>query len=373
VTILDTIERIVPRIRLYPPWAQGLFGTTFAMVLISFFLWVFLSPQASATAKHKSVQLDVGLGGTQTESSSDMGDAASGSGRAVSERAVAASTQSTLEAPIVYELVGRTIRPKVPYLTLVRRGGPLGGVSGFDWWYKAETFPKLDVKLANTGTKTAFLSSASVHVARSVPDLEPIPVVFAGESTSPGEFGVDDEGWGKMEDASFRYDIATGSPRASFGRPGPFVAKLSSDGVIDVRAGIRGRNLPHRGTGTVWGTLAYRWRDATATVRRNSVNAVTTVYLAPAPPTAGAPAPTQGTYDVDLRVSGVNYDVPLRSFDRFIKPQTPDRFAISVHTGRSSIHRGVDVRLRYSDGYVQRSSPVNLRIFMPRNAPSASG
>jgi hypothetical protein len=84
----------------------------------------------------------------------------------------------------------------------------------------------------------------------------------------------------------------------------------------------------------------------------------------------GASAPIRGEYHVDLRVSGRNYDVNVPSFDRFIRPQTPDRFEIRVSTARSTIHRGVRVRLTYSDGHSTMSQPYTIRIFEPRDSPS---
>jgi hypothetical protein len=85
----------------------------------------------------------------------------------------------------------------------------------------------------------------------------------------------------------------------------------------------------------------------------------------------GASAPVQGAYRVALRMSGRNYDVDVPGFDRFIDPQTPDRFEIRLVTTRSSIHTGVVLRLVYSDGYVQRSQPYVVRIFQPRSSPLA--
>jgi hypothetical protein len=68
-------------------------------------------------------------------------------------------------------------------------------------------------------------------------------------------------------------------------------------------------------------------------------------------------------------MSGHDYDVDVAGFRRYIDPQTPDLFRLRVTTPRSSIHTGVTVRLRYSDGHVQSSKPLALRIFQPRNAP----
>jgi hypothetical protein len=58
-------------------------------------------------------------------------------------------------------------------------------------------------------------------------------------------------------------------------------------------------------------------------------------------------------------------------FDRFIRPQTPDRFEIKVSAPRSSVHRSVSVRLVYSDGHSTTSSPYTIRIFQPTKLTSA--
>jgi hypothetical protein len=365
--LLDLIERVVPRARLYPRWAQRLFALSFAMTLASFFVWVVMAPAASEADERSQVHVDLGLGGEETFETQRLPASADD----VTPRTAVDRTLAALEAPIAYELNGRTIAPKVPYLKLIRAGGPLGGVAGFDWWDAAEEFPLLDVKIANTGAKTVFLSAASVHVARSVPDPEPVPLVYEGERTEPRTFAVGNEGWGRMEGPTLSYDVAAGVTTTRFAKSYAFRTGSNADGFFDVSEGITARRLPARGLGTVWGELAYRWHDNDGRLHRQRAKIVTTVYLAAEQPLFGAPAPVQGKYDVELRVSGRNYDVPLRSFDRFIKPQTPDRFVIRVRAKRSSIHTGLETRLRYSDGHVQRTKPLTLRIFVPRSAPSA--
>src|SRR5438132_1121079 len=83
----------------------------------------------------------------------------------------------------------------VPFLGLVRRGGPLGGVEAlaFESWSAAATLPTLEVKLANTSAATVYLTSATVHVARSAPDLEPVPVVFRGTPEELRRFTIENE------------------------------------------------------------------------------------------------------------------------------------------------------------------------------------
>jgi hypothetical protein len=367
--LLDLIERVVPRARLYPRWAQRLFAVSFAMTLASFFVWVVMAPAASETEERSQVQLDVGLGGEETFDT----QAVPASPDDVTPQAAADRTLAALDAPITYELNGRTIAPKVPYLKLVRGGGPLGGLAGLDfvWWYPAEKFPLLDVKIANTGAKIVFLSAASVHVARSVPDPEPIPFVYQGRPSEPRMFAVGNRGWGRMEGTSLSYDIAAGLTTTRFAESYAYRTEPNADGDFDVSEAIAARQLPARGLGTVWGELSYSWHDSGGRLHRQRAKIVTTVFLAREQEPAGAPAPVQGKYDVELRVSGRNYDVTLRSFNRFIKPQTPDRFVIRVRAKRSSIHTGLETRLRYSDGHVQRSQPLTLRIFVPRSAPSA--
>lgn len=367
--LLDLIERVVPRVRHYPRWAQRLFAVSFAMVLVSFLLWVVMAPAAAQTAQHSSVKLAIGIG-PSSASGTTMGEI----------RLAAASSHAAnlLDDPVTYalDMSTRTVQPKVPYLDLVRRGGPLGGIESgtFDWWYAATRLPQLDVKLANTGSTKVFLTGATVHVARSVPDLEPIPIVFRGDMTAARVFELQNEGWGRMEHASLDYGIAAGTSAVPAGSE-PYHAALGTIGqatTVHVGGGATAAKLPSRGYATVWGALSYLWHDAAGRLHRQRDRIVTTVWLGASHMGGfGSPAPIQGAYRVALRMSGRNYDVDVPGFDRFINPQTPDRFEIRLVTGRSSIQTGVVLRLVYSDGYVQRSQPFVVRIFEPRSSPLA--
>ncbi len=371
--LLNLIERVVPRMRYYPGWAQKLFAATFALVLVSFFLWVVVSPTAASNAAHSSIKSSVGLG------PADASEGAKGSTRGSSHAdvlrfgATSQRTSDALGAPIAYDLdvATQTIAPHVPYLDLVRSGGPLGGIGEVElgFWDPAATFPKLDVKIANTGSKTVFLNSASVHVARSAPDLEPIPVVLLGAAPSPRHFGITNVGWGTMLDTSLDYGVTKGTAPAQAPRLDHHVhlGSIVEQKDVDVSAGTS--LLGKTGEATVSGALSYTWRDAAGHRHRQHDRIVTTVYLKRGFPTTGSGAPIQGEYHLDLRVAGRNYDVAVPGFDRFIRPQTPDRFEIKVSAQRSSVHRGVSVRLVYSDGHSTTSSPYTIRIFQPRNSP----
>jgi hypothetical protein len=101
------------------------------------------------------------------------------------------------------------------------------------------------------------------------------------------------------------------------------------------------------------------------------VRIVTSVYLEKGQPGYGAPAPMQGLYSIALRVRGRNYDVAVPGFERFVPPSAPDRFALRLATARSSIHSGVVLELRYQNGSIERSLPVTIDIFQPRDSPTA--
>ena len=370
--LLNLIERVVPRMRYYPGWAQKLFASTFAAVLVSFFLWVVVSPTAASNAAHSSIKSSVGLGPADTTEGT-KGSAASNDADVLRAGATSQRTSAALGAPITYSLDVATqmIAPHVPYLDLVRSGGPLGGVGEIELglWYPAATFPKLDVKIANTGSKTVFVDSASVHVARSAPDLEPIPVVLLGDVQSPRHFGIANVGWGSMLDTSLDYGVTKGTAPAQAPRLDHHadLGSIVEQKDVDVSAGTS--TLGKTGDATISGVLSYTWRDAAGRPHRQRDRIVTTVHLERGTPGYGQGAPIQGQYRVDLRVAGRNYDVAVPGFDRFIRPQAPDRFEIKVSAQRSSIHRGVSVRLVYSDGHSTISPPYTIRIFQPRNSP----
>lgn len=368
--LLDLIERVVPRMRLYPRWAQRLFTVSFAMTLLSFFLWAVIAPAADKAHLIKAVPLEIGvlqgsaLGApVRVERPNDTADR-------VGDR-----TESVLEDPISYDLdvQRRTVVAHVPYLELVRRGGPVGGVWDFHSWDSvATTYPKLDVKLFNANSTTVAILSATVHVGDSRADLEPVPVVFRGTPESPDSFVLQNEGWGRMTDVRLRYAVLPGEAPLPPSTPYPYSTApgaVVDEGTIDVRSGVARSGLPARGRATVPGVLTYTWRDSAGKAHHGRVRIVTTVYLKKGSPGAGAPAPLQGLSSVALRMSGRNYDVAVPGFERFIPPSTPDRFALRLTTPRSSIHSGIVLELRYQNGSIERSQPVSVDIFQPRNSP----
>ena len=358
--------------RLYPRWAQRLFALSFTMTLLSFFLWAVIAPAANKSHLIKNVPLELGVVQSGASIATPRAMRAGDTADRIGDR-----TESILGDAIAYELdvQRQTIAARVPYLELVRHGGPLGGVGEFDRWDAAAmAYPKLDVKLFNANSTTVGILSATVHVARSVRDPEPVPVVFRGRIDSPDRFSLENEGWGRMRNVQLRYALSRGVAPVELGGTYPYrvvVGTIVDTSTIDVRAGVSRAGLPAHGRATVSGVLTYDWSDVNGSAHHVVVRIVSSVYLERGTAGYGSVAPMQGLYSVALRVRGRNYDVAVPGFERFVPPSAPDRFALRLTTSQSSIHSGVVLELRYQNGSIERSLPVTVDIFQPRNSPTA--
>src|SRR6478672_3510411 len=58
-TLFDVLQRVAPRITFYPRWAQRLFLTTLAFVLVTVFLYIAMAPSAADRREARAVALAV--------------------------------------------------------------------------------------------------------------------------------------------------------------------------------------------------------------------------------------------------------------------------------------------------------------------------
>jgi hypothetical protein len=95
---------------------------------------------------------------------------------------------------------GIIITPAMPYLDLLKRGGPVLNVGDLLLWQ----FPKLAVKVLNNSPLTLLVTEIAVRVDSSIIDLEPvIRVSYAANGSVP----FTNDGWGAVREARVRFDV----------------------------------------------------------------------------------------------------------------------------------------------------------------------
>lgn len=84
-----------------------------------------------------------------------------------------------------------SVTPRMPYLSLLSRGGPVQGLNeAFRWQY-----PELSIKVVNNTPSTLLLTELVVHVTSSAIDVE--PVITFGFNTKD-DLHIANQGWGAV-------------------------------------------------------------------------------------------------------------------------------------------------------------------------------
>ncbi|GEM_PF-4345966 len=283
---------------------------------------------------------------------------------------------SSLTLSYRYERIGDSIliKPQVPYLDSLSKGGPIKGInymwSPFNW-----KFPELSIKIVNNKDKTLLLTEAIIHVRTSKVNTEPILIL---ENNSHGGISIINEGWGKVIDPVVSFGIVKeeaceeGFPSAEM----QIVKKIQTffeSAWVDVRdyvpeelqlGRLQSEKLQleefiNKKRVCVFGTIQY----FTESNKHHEVKFKTLVLLGK--PGEGAPRPPTYNYELFLEAgkSGYTKYLPL---SQEIKPGEVDHFLIRVGTDRSA---KFDLRISFrTAGDVELpTKTILLEIFVPRS------
>jgi hypothetical protein len=272
------------------------------------------------------------------------------------------------------------VRPRDPYLDVLRAGGPL---TVHDYWNSLweDTFswPTLDVKVVNNSARTVFFDRARFQVSESRPDLRPVPVIHGVEYvTNRVYLPLVNSGWGPLEDCVFRFRLTRGDEPVPC--TGEYSQPLSSSGglvdeepfIAALREGGWGVAPPpadpddysyRRFSGpaaVASGVLEYSQTELDGS-RSRRANPVTMRFVFGESP-LGAPMPPSWTYQVKLRPDGRDYTVTV-PVSQVLAAGEADRFLFKVAADRSSLHQ-FDLILGYLGGELE-PVPVTLELFVP--------
>jgi hypothetical protein len=298
------------------------------------------------------------------------------------------------------------IVPNIPYLDLLRRGGPI--TAHPYWWVPFEmALPEIDIKVVNNTKETLFFTEAVFQIDRSA--LDPAPVLIIPDAGYEMKMEIKNFGWKQIDSAEVKYQLLPPDGPDVFGQFDKsltvseselgYISLDFSQAFADLGVDVETlRNRPIRITGAthtirerdgrlvtlnkqdidervrkafgpfpegvakVVGEIIYR--DPRQNGESRSIKFVNRVHLGEKGP--GAPAPPSFTYNVKLEVNGSDYEKRM-PISQALKPGEFDRFTIRVAADSSSDHR-FRLRLVYNKGRFVQSPPVELNLFMPKGA-----
>jgi hypothetical protein len=312
------------------------------------------------------------------------------------------------------------ISPKVPYLHLLKVGGPILPYK-YHWTPFKMVLPEIDVKIVNNSPETVFFTEAVFLIYNSY--LDPTPILLIPGESYNMDFQLVNVGWGELRDAQLRFNLIPDTPDIEQMNGNQFIAtefskafkntlSIKEDrGNIDVDLrpifelmGVDVKTVDHgpikvesNGTTSTYtfvdekGLVSklsrdqYRERLQAAYgpfVRGRAILAGEISYAGPphtgqeqvlkviakinlSSPYPEAPVPPTFQYSVKFDVDGKNYkkSIPL---SQALKPKEFDR-TIKIAADKSSWHL-FQLKLLYNNGKMVESPPMSLNLFMPRDA-----
>ncbi len=406
--LFDVLEKMGALWSFFPVWTRIVFAVAALSVIASFIVWIAQYSTALQRMKERQELDRVGI------------DVSVSSAVAKSQKSADLKVDGALR--VTYQAssdaIGIVISPKLPYLDLVAKGGPVSALTYWDQPF-AMSIPNLDLKIVNNDKQTYFFTGVIFDVERSEPDNEPVIVLHHDISgINPRHIEILNEGWGKVLSPSIRF-IVSATPlhptipfdteKASeihfdaFDRQanvdlsreiesaGVNLSRLSElagckkasrsdpSGMVTCRSGNHMNKMTQQqhqrelrqasgpftnNTAYVQGELSYSTAESPARKRLAFTASVAIMRdLSP-----GAPTPPSCQYETLLHSKGTTYSVSV-PIAQALKAGDVDRFNISVAAPQSSVHR-FRLRLIYNGGKELVSPPIELRIFMPQSAAS---
>ncbi len=255
---------------------------------------------------------------------------------------------------------GVWIKPDMPYLSLLAKGGPITTI--FDEIPFLWQFPKLSVKVVNNTDRTVELDEAAIEVVKSTINREPVLMIGHGASLI-----FSNQGWGDVHKPQVRYGVTKGEgcekldvdkTPTSQTKTLPAFSDQSEAIEFDYESV---KNLMDEGDDVcVYGEIKYTTDEGNARAVKFKVR-VNLEGLGD----AGEDKPVY-FYDASLPAGEAGYTrrVPL-THKHTIKPGEVDHFVIRIATNKSA---QFELKFSFRDvgGMEIPTDNVLLDIFVPR-------
>lgn len=262
------------------------------------------------------------------------------------------------------------------------------------------SFPALDIRIVNNSAKPLLLTRATLVVSNSFVDTTPL--LFLEAAPDMFEFGIDNEGWGPVEQCRIQFNLDSIKQNRvpelftfdrTFGRfeshlavrldeelqrsgiPKQYVTALRDvvkikEWYSDEKQTERVRRLKATLPGAfreeevarLSGVITYSWRNAKGQIEQRRNPLFCDIDLVP--PERGAPFALTGKYEAMLRGQGNHYDVTV-PISQTVPKGGVTRFALRIGAPSSSNHR-LTLKLQSTGGETLESEPISLSALVPR-------
>ena len=247
------------------------------------------------------------------------------------------------------------VRPRVPYLDLLRRGGPVEGIEikGIPF---GQTLPEVRFTVSNASPRNLVIVAVSADVIASEIRREAILVV---ESQTQGFLIVSNQGWGEVQDPVIRIAVLEQQRTGETPDILPVTIRMGS---FERNARIRMRehvppSLANASAVRVVGEIEHGPVGNRRTLRFSTV-----VRLAVYP---GAPMGAGKPYNLSFPAGKVGKVIADLDPPEEIRPGQADTFRLRLRTDRSSTSR-LRLDLLTIDRKVIEGPVIELEAFVPR-------
>lgn len=299
------------------------------------------------------------------------------------------------------EIFPRLMQDRSDYLEALANEKPLGSSGvGFN-----VSFPALDIRIVNNSSKPLLLTRATLAVSESLVDTTPL--LFLNSFPEMFEFGIDNEGWGPVEQCRIQFNLnSTEQNRVpevfTFDRT---FSRFESGLTVRLDEELQRSGIPKEYV-TGWrdvrkhkewymeetqieraeklramlpeafrekgaplsGVITYSWRNAKGQIEQRRNPFFCRILLDP--PEYGANGPMTGKYEAMLRSQGRNYEVAV-PISQSVPKNGVTRFALRIGAPSSSNHL-LALKLQSTGGETLDSEQISFKVLLPRSSAKAA-
>ena len=249
---------------------------------------------------------------------------------------------------------GFVIDYRLPYLDLLRAGGPVAGIR-YETSPFFEPFPPFRATIANNTAQQILITSVVLDIADSELRRE---VVITVDEGSTNTIVFVNHGWGDVEDAKLEFTLA--DPKSRFVSPPQEVrlGTFSASKIVPIAKFIP-PELASVGEANVAGTLAYGPAEQHQTLKFTSRVQLQTQSKKPL-----KPAEAYDLYFTAGEKGRIVADLPTA---HQVKPGEAEVFDLRISTDRSSTTQ-IKMSFLTADGQEIPANQLTLNLFVPRFA-----
>jgi hypothetical protein len=251
---------------------------------------------------------------------------------------------------------GFTVDHQLPYLDLLRAGGPITGIR-YEISPFLATFPPLRATIANNAPQQVLVTSVVLDIAKSELQREAVLTVDDGSTNT---IVLVNHGWADVEDAKLTFTIGDAA------RTPPFVSapreiSLGTFGPAKIVPIVK--HVPPELADTDLADIAGELEYGPAG-RRHTVKLATTVRLRT---TYGKPLPPSEVYDLFFTAGETGRIVADLPTAHQIKPGEAEALDLRISTDKSSI-TSMKMSFLTAEGEEIPANGLTLDLFVPRFA-----